>query len=1368
MGIDLGTNSIGLTLREDTDFTWYGVYTFKKGVGEGKSGEFSYAAERTKHRASRRLYNARRYRKWETLNVLINNGYCPLSSEKLNLWKHYQKDKGRIFPVDDVSFSQWIKLDFNHDGDPDFNSPYQLRRLLITEKLDLSNPENRFKIGRAIYHIAQRRGFKSSRKSGVNEKTAVYKGSNETKTIGRNEYEDLIIRCGTLGAAFAYLEDAGVRVRNRYTLRSDYEAELAKILEFQDIDNLDFVQSLKKAVFYQRPLRSQKGLIGKCTLEPNKPRCPINHPRFEEFRARTFLNNIMYKSESDLEFKPLPIELIEKIYNAKFFYKSKREFKFAEIRKMIEENGGGSWKLNYSSKMDDVSVSSCYVSARFKSVFGETWQDFTKTVERVDRNGFTETVTYDIDEIWHIMFSYEDEECFTEFLSETLVLNENQIKELNTLFNSFPVGYANLSLKAINNILPFLREGFIYTEAVILAKIPEIIGKSLFIENKPDICSAIKEEFNRNRSEKAVISITNNLVAKYKNLGYNERFAWKDTSYKLQDSDYRDIEVAGSEFFGESTWNSNFSVDDRNRIVTLVASMYQAFFADENRLFRECPTLVTQVKEYLCANFEVDKKIVNRIYHPSQIDIYPSSEDQILLKSPKTAAFRNPMAYKTLYRLRDVLNFLIESNRIDSGTRIVLEIARELNDRNRRWAIEAYQRKREAENLVFKAAISELIVDRDFRGYANPESSEDIDKFRLWTEQMDQYEDLQKALADIDKDKSVTDKDVQKYRLWKEQGCKCFYTGKVISLTDLFDPNKIDFEHTIPRSTSFDNSLANLTVCYAEYNRNIKKNRLPVELPNYEKEALGYTAIKPRLEAWECKIHDHEKWIDYWRVESKNAVDKERKDLAIRQRYLHQMDLFYWANKVNRFKQIEVTQGFINSQLTDTQIITKYALHYLKTVFPRVDVIKGSTTAQFRKIYGVQPKSESKDRSKHYHHAIDAAVLTLIPPLTKRQEILQRHYDFDERPENRNKQYHVKPFPTFTNAMIEEIQKNILVNNIPDKDRTLTPAKRKVRKRGRIVWLDKQKQVPKIAQGDSIRGELHLQTYYSKIRLVERDECLKPLRDNEGHWKYLKGKEEFKYALRIPVEDLTSLDKLVSPELASIIEGQLDGRSLKKAISEGLYMLDKTGRKINRIRRVRVWQGVDPMQIKRQTYLSKKEYKNFYYAANAENAAFGFYKNSQGETAVIARNLFEISTFAKPNSISNLNELFEREIISKKGNILPLFHVFVPGQKVLFYETIKDELQDVDNFSSRLYYVRRLYQASAGNIQFQHHLEARDNKQLLVDFPEDKFGKKGVNGFSKFTNEFTAPRLLLSPGNFNFLIEGKDFEMKLDGTIRLF
>lgn len=183
LGIDLGTNSIGLAVRESDDFNWYGVYTFRKGVGEGKSGEFSFAAERTKHRSTRRLYNSRRYRKWETLKVLIENNYCPLPFDKLNEWKHYRKGIGRIFPVDNIEFGKWIKLDFDGDGIPDYSSPYQLRRELISNKLDLTNLQNRYKVGRALYHIAQRRGFKSSRKIGANEKTAVYKGAMKLKQL---------------------------------------------------------------------------------------------------------------------------------------------------------------------------------------------------------------------------------------------------------------------------------------------------------------------------------------------------------------------------------------------------------------------------------------------------------------------------------------------------------------------------------------------------------------------------------------------------------------------------------------------------------------------------------------------------------------------------------------------------------------------------------------------------------------------------------------------------------------------------------------------------------------------------------------------------------------------------------------------------------------------------------------------------------------------------------------------------------------------------------------------------------------------------------------------------------------------------------
>src|SRR5690606_24978096 len=70
------------------------------------------------------------------------------------------------------------------------------------------------------------------------------------------------------------------------------------------------------SIFYKRPLRSQKGLIGKCTLEPNKYRAPISHPAFETFRAWSFLNNIKYKEGDTL--KELPLELKQEIHSELF------------------------------------------------------------------------------------------------------------------------------------------------------------------------------------------------------------------------------------------------------------------------------------------------------------------------------------------------------------------------------------------------------------------------------------------------------------------------------------------------------------------------------------------------------------------------------------------------------------------------------------------------------------------------------------------------------------------------------------------------------------------------------------------------------------------------------------------------------------------------------------------------------------------------------------------------------------------------------------------------------------------------------------------------------------------------------------------
>src|SRR5690606_19357383 len=129
------------------------------------------------------------------------------------------------------------------------------------------------------------------------------------------------------------------------------------------------------------------------------------------------------------------------------------------------------------------------------------------------------------------------------------------------------------------------------------------------------------------------------------------------------------------------------------------------------------------------------------IYHPSEINIYPPAKEDkdgiLKLGSPKTGSFKNPMAMRTLHELRKLMNYMIETNQIDSDTRIVVEVARELNDSNKRWAIEAWQRQREAENQEFALAIEQLIgIERGIT--ADEKSETDIDKMRLWYEQIEE------------------------------------------------------------------------------------------------------------------------------------------------------------------------------------------------------------------------------------------------------------------------------------------------------------------------------------------------------------------------------------------------------------------------------------------------------------------------------------------------------------------------------------------------------------------------------------------------------------------------------------------------------
>lgn len=1376
IGIDLGTNSIGLSVRNNEcgrnildQLEYFNSVIFKSGVGTAKTGEFSFAAKRTEKRSIRRLYQARKYRIWATLKLLIENDCCPLSMEDLEKWSRYDKTQGlkRQYPIHATAFEQWVRLDFDGDGVADYSSPFQLRAELTEKQFDFSNQVDRFKLGRALYHIAQRRGFKSSKGETIKEQekiesedyfetdiSAALKKSEENKAGKLSEYKEEN-GLPTIGCAFYHLEKNGIRVRNSeyQAVRSQYKGEISHIFDFQSgLDkNGVFYKRLvseKKGegtIFYKRPLRSQKGLVGNCTLEPDKPRCPISHPEFEIFRAWCLINNIRFGE--DLK-ETLSIEQKEQLYKDKFLL-TRSSFKFQEIREWIQKRVGTS--LDYGAKTinykDKVSVSGCPISGRMKNLLGEDWENWlfeTGETKTNRKSGEIKLITYDAIDLWHVCFSYDEPEYVEEFAKNKLHFDDNQTRQLVRIFGAIQQGYGMLSLKAVKNINRFLQKGLIYTDAVLLAKLPDIF-KDEWDNVEKDVIAEVDRIIDKNRQQKQLFNIVNALIANYKSLEITEQFANKNYDYKLDSSDLKDVRETVIKSIGEKTWAKK-DLLDQYQLLEDVANLYQQFFASEKRDYYKLPRVADALAAFLREKYEfLSEKDLRKIYHPSMIDFYAPSKPEIiedgrclkLLGSPVIGALKNPMAMRVLHTLRKQVNALLKATDeygnalIDEDTRVVVETARELNDANMRWAIEAYQREREAENKEYEKLIREFYPDRLL-------NKDDVDIVRLACDQHD-IPEKGSIVSGAPKDKKraegvpVYKKDVTKYRLWLEQGCRCPYTGKIINMTNLFDDNAFDIEHTIPRSLSFDDSLANLTICDAHFNRTIKKNQMPTQLANYEE-------IKLRLRPWFDKVEQLKDNVEYWKTQSKRAVTKERKDKCIRQRHLWQMELDYWQNKVSRFTMTEVTSGFRNNQLNDTRIITKYAYHYLKTVFNKVEVQKGSVTANFRKMLGVQSLDEKKSRDKHSHHAIDATVLTLIPTSAQRDRMLELFYKIQEKKRfnentseiDRELEREIRNCGLSGNVseIVPFIENNILVNHV-SKDQTLTPARRKARVRGKEVFV-KNKQgelVNKWITGDSIRGQLHGETFYGAITQGKKDGNGKLLRNEDGT---IAMSDEVFYVVRRVLKyksssvdaGFTSWDDLeksiVDKDFFVVLKAQFpEGTSFKEACEKGIYMFrrNKAGKidysedcRLNKVRHVRCFTSVkNPLAIKNQTYLSNKPYKQKYYAEMGDLYVMCKYEDSDNkEKEFRLYGLYDISE----NRRMGLEDI-PTSIENKKGNkTLWLSHVLKKGDMFLLYKDSINELIDLDNdmLSQRLYVVRGFENPNL--IKLVKHTNAQADKDL--------------------------------------------------------
>lgn len=297
-------------------------------------------------------------------------------------------------------------------------------------------------------------------------------------------------------------EDPNASLKNQVFYRQDYLDEFDMIWETQKQYHNELTQELKHEIrdiiiFYQRRLKSQKGLVSYCEFENEKREveiegkkktitigskvCPKSSPLFQEFKIWQILNNIEVKGkeiksrkleqdEKEILFDELSIknklsksEALTLLFgNQKGLDINYKDIEgnrtqaafFNAYQQIIELSGNGEYDFSKMRKDEVMDI----VTTVFKALNINT--DILSFDSSIEGEELEKQPLY---ALWHLLYSFEGDNSKTG--SEKLILKLQkdygfEREYANIISNIvFQDDYGSLSSKAIKKILPHLKEG---------------------------------------------------------------------------------------------------------------------------------------------------------------------------------------------------------------------------------------------------------------------------------------------------------------------------------------------------------------------------------------------------------------------------------------------------------------------------------------------------------------------------------------------------------------------------------------------------------------------------------------------------------------------------------------------------------------------------------------------------------------------------------------------------------------------------------------------------------------------------------------------------------------------------------------------
>ncbi len=451
LGLDLGSSSVGWAFIEETDakseIRKLGVrvipYTGDEKDQFTKGQAISINKDRTLKRTARKTIYRYKQRR-ESLNNFIKEN-------------NFLSDEFQIMNISSLEL-------------------FGLRAKAAKEKIEL------FELGRILLHLNQKRGYKSSRHSSSEEESGK-KISDYLQEL-KERKEEIEKENITIGEYFyrKLKENEFFRVKQNVFPRECYIDEFHRIWGTQSkfypaiLTEENKRKVRDEIIYYQRRLKSQKGLVGKCQFELYHKVAPKSSPLFQIEKIWESINNITLSNKHKEVFS-ITLDQKEKLFE---HLDNNEKLNQTDLFKILGLKRTDGWYPNEQIKKAGIqgNITKVVLLKKFKSFSIDKTDllQFSLTIakkQRVDKDtgeisefemvesSFEKEPLY---QLWHLLYSVDDPILLEKTLVNRYGFTSEQAFELGKI-DFKKSGFGNKSAKAIRKILPGLIKGNDYSKS---------------------------------------------------------------------------------------------------------------------------------------------------------------------------------------------------------------------------------------------------------------------------------------------------------------------------------------------------------------------------------------------------------------------------------------------------------------------------------------------------------------------------------------------------------------------------------------------------------------------------------------------------------------------------------------------------------------------------------------------------------------------------------------------------------------------------------------------------------------------------------------------------------------------------------------